>query len=262
VSRTLRAEWTKLRTVPSTGWLLLATVLATTIVAAAIADGSHPPPCQPGLPCAADTPRLALYGARVGQVAAVVLAVLAVTGEYTAGLIRQTLAATPGRYRALAAKTAVSVAAAMAAGALAVVCSLAVAAQIFAARGYTEASGYPPLRLTDPAALRAAVGTVVYFGLVALLSSGVATVLRDSAAALIAVFALLFAFPILAATVNNVTWQRRLHQWSPMDAGLGIQATTDLAHLPLTPGAGLAVLAAWAAGAAMLGGLLFRYRDA
>jgi ABC-2 type transport system permease protein len=76
------------------------------------------------------------------------------------------------------------------------------------------------------------------------------------------VFTLLFAFPILAATVNNVTWQRRLHQWSPMDAGLSIQATTDLAHPPLSPWTGLAVLAAWAAGAAMLGALLFRYRDA
>jgi len=65
--------------------------------------------------------------------------------------------------------------------------------QIFAARGYTEAAGYPPLRLTDPAALRASVGTVIYFGLVALLSAGVATVVRDSAAALIAVFTLLFA---------------------------------------------------------------------
>jgi ABC-2 type transport system permease protein len=261
VSRSLHAEWTKLRTVPSTGWLLLGTVLATTIVAAAIADGSQPPPCQPDLPCAADIPRLTLFGARVGQVAVVVLAALAVTGEYTTGLVHQTLAATPRRYRALGAKAAVSVAAGMAAGAVAVFCSVVVAAHIFAARGYTEAGGYPSLRPTDPAALRASVGTILYFGLVALLSAGVATVVRDSAAALIVVFTLLFAFPILAATVKDATWARRLHQWSPMDAGLSIQATTDMTRVPLQPWTGLAVLAAWAVGAAMLGALLFRYRD-
>ncbi len=33
--RALHAEWTKLRTVPSTGWLLLGTVLATTTMAPA-----------------------------------------------------------------------------------------------------------------------------------------------------------------------------------------------------------------------------------
>jgi ABC-2 type transport system permease protein len=112
---------------------------------------------------------LALYGTRAGQVTVAVLAVLAVTGEYATGLIRVTLAATPRRYRALGAKAAVAVAAAMAAGAVAVAGSLAIAAQIFSARGYTESAGYPLAHLTDPASLRAGAGTVIYFGLIALL---------------------------------------------------------------------------------------------
>lgn len=260
--RTLHAEWTKLHTVPSTGWLLVGTVLATTAMAAAVAAGVHLPPCRPGLPCTADTASLALYGTRVGQVTVVVLAALAVTGEYATGLIQVTLAATPRRYRALGAKAAVTVAASMAAGAASVACSIAVAAGIFATRGYTESSGYPQLRLTDPATLRASLGTVIYFGLIALLSAGVATAIRDSAATLTAVFTLLFAFPLFATVVNSATWQRRLHQWSPMDAGLNIQATTNLARLPLQPWTGLAVLAAWAAAAAILGALLFYNRDA
>ncbi len=260
--RALHAEWTKLRTVPSTGWLLLGTVLATTTIAAAVAAGVHLPVCRPGVPCAADTTSLALYGTRAGQVTAAALAVLAVTGEYATGLIRVTLAATPRRYRVLGAKAAVAVAAAMAAGAAAVASSLAIAAQIFSARGYTESGGYRLIHLTDPASLRASAGTVIYFGLIALLSAGIATVIRDSAAALTAVFTLLFAFPLIAIVVNSPAWQRRLHQWSPMDAGLNIQATTDLTHLPLKPWIGLAVLAAWAASALILGALLFRHRDA
>ena len=43
-------------------------------------------------------------------------------------------------------------------------------------------------------------------------------------------------------------------------AGLAIQATTGLNTLPISPWAGLGVLAAWAAGALLLGGLLFRMR--
>jgi ABC-2 type transport system permease protein len=46
-----------------------------------------------------------------------------------------------------------------------------------------------------------------------------------------------------------------------MSAGLAIQATTNLASLPLSPRAGLGVLAAWAAGTLVAGGLLLRLRD-
>jgi ABC-2 type transport system permease protein len=47
-----------------------------------------------------------------------------------------------------------------------------------------------------------------------------------------------------------------------MTAGLDIQATTGLRSLPLSPWAGLGVLAAWAAAALLAGGLVLRLRDA
>ena len=43
---------------------------------------------------------------------------------------------------------------------------------------------------------------------------------------------------------------------------VGGQATTGLRSLPISPWAGLGVLAAWAAGALLVGGLVFRLRDA
>jgi ABC-2 type transport system permease protein len=46
-----------------------------------------------------------------------------------------------------------------------------------------------------------------------------------------------------------------------MTAGLSIQATSGLSRLPLSPWAGLGVLAAWAAAALLTGGLLLRLRD-
>ena len=47
-----------------------------------------------------------------------------------------------------------------------------------------------------------------------------------------------------------------------MVAGLAIQATTGLNTLPISPWARLSVLAAWAAGALLLGGILLRSRVA
>ena len=86
--------------------------------------------------------------------------------------------------------------------------------------------------------------------------------MRDSAAAVGAALGLLYLFPIIAAVVTDPHWQRHLQQIGPMSAGLDIQATTGLRSLPLSPWAGLGVLAAWAAAALLAGGLLLRLRDA
>jgi ABC-2 type transport system permease protein len=103
---------------------------------------------------------------------------------------------------------------------------------------------------------------VLYLGLIALLSLGVATAVRDSAVAIGAVLALLFLFPILSSAITSPGLHRHLEQFSPMTAGQYIQATTNLRSLPLTPWQGLGVLAAWAAGAMLAGAMLLRFRDA
>ena len=110
--------------------------------------------------------------------------------------------------------------------------------------------------------LRAAAGTLLYLALIALLSLGVATTVRDSAVAIGSVLGLLYLFPILAAVVGGAGVQRHLDQIGPMTAGLEIQASTGLRHLPIGPWAGLGVLAAWAAAALLAGVLVLRLRDA
>jgi ABC-2 type transport system permease protein len=47
-----------------------------------------------------------------------------------------------------------------------------------------------------------------------------------------------------------------------MSAGLEIQASAGLRHLPAGPWAGLGVLAAWTSAALVAGGLVLRLRDA
>ncbi len=92
----LHAEWTKLRTVPSTGWLLL-TLIVLTVGASALATVVVKCPAS----CGEDTTKLSLTGILLGQAAVAVLAVLVMSGEYSSGMIRVTLTAVPRRATAL-----------------------------------------------------------------------------------------------------------------------------------------------------------------
>jgi ABC-2 type transport system permease protein len=178
------------------------------------------------------------------------------------GMIRTTLAAMPHRTTVLAAKAAALTGLVLTAGTIAVLASVLAGRLILPGQGFTPAHGYPPLSLGDGPVLRAAAGSVLYLTLIALLSLGIATAVRDSAAAIGAVLGLLYIFPIIAGVVIDPHWQRHLDQAGPMTAGLAIQATTSLRSLPLSPWAGLGVLATWATAALLAGGLLFRLRDA
>lgn len=254
----LHAEWTKLRTLPGTGWLLLAIVTATSAVSAA---SSASVTCA-SAGCGQDPARAALAGIDLGQALVAVLAVHVISSEYGTGLIGTTLIAMPGRTTVLAAKAVVVAAVAAVAGSIAVFASVISGWALLPGRGFTPAHGYRPLSLGDGQILRAATGSVLYLVLIALVSLGIATAVRDSATAIGLVLGLLYLFPIIAGTIGDPRWHRRLEQIGPMDAGLAIQNTVDLVGRPLGPWIGLSVLAGWSATMLLFGGLLLRSRDA
>ncbi len=252
----LHAEWTKLRTTPAAGWLAFAAVVLTAGLSAAVAaattytGGGH------------DLTKTALTGVDLGQTVLAILAVLTIGNEYGTGMIATTLTAMPRRATMLTAKATVLTAAALAAGAAAVLGSVLAGRLLLPGNGFTPTHGYTLLSLSDGPTLRAAAGSVLYLALITLLSLGIATTVRDSATAIGTVLALLYVFPILVSAVSNPNWQRHLQQISPMDAGLAIQNTTNLHHLPIAPWAGLGVLTAWTAAAMLAGTLTLKLRDA
>jgi ABC-2 type transport system permease protein len=254
----LRAEWTKLRTAPGALWLLLAVIVLTVALGTAAAAAAK---C-PAAGCGQDPAKISLTGVDAGQAVVAVVAVLMVSGEYSTGMIRTTLAAIPRRSVVLGVKAAIVAALVLATGTVAVLGSLLAGRLVLPGQGFTAAHGFAPLSLVDGPVLRAAAGSVLYLALIALLSLGIATAVRDSAVAIGLVLGLLYLFPIVAAVVTDKDLHRHLLQAAPMMAGLDIQATTGLRSLPLSPWAGLGVLVAWAAGALLLGGLLLRFRDA
>jgi ABC-2 type transport system permease protein len=255
----LHAEWTKLRTVQGTFWLLAAIAVLTIAVSiAAVAATS----CPAGMTCPVDTGKLSLTGVQLGQAIVAILAVTAVCAEYSTGMMHVTLAAMPNRLVVLAAKASLVTCVVLVAGAIAVLGSVLAGGLILPGHGFTAARGFPVLSLADGTVLRAAVGSVLYLGLIALLSTGVAFLIRDSAVAIGSALALLYLFPILGSFIGDAQWQRRFDRWAPTTAGLAIRATTGLRSLPISPWSGLGVLAIWAAGALIAGGLMLRLRDA
>lgn len=259
----LHAEWTKLRTVPSTAWLLLGTVGLMIAVGAAAAVGPDTDSCGVvGPECPADLPRLSLTGIWLGQAVVAVLAALAVTNEYGTGMITATLTAHPRRVPALLAKAGVVTALALGAGTLAVAGSLFAGWAILPTGGFTAGSGHPWLSLTTEPTLRAGAGTVLYLGLVAVLSLGIGTIVRDTAGAVATVLGLLYLFPLATMLVSDPDWRDWLERIGPATAGRAVQATTGLEQLPIGPWAGLAVLAGWAVAALLLGAVALHTRDA
>ena len=252
--RVLRCEWTKLRTLPSTGWLLLGAVVATVAVGFAITaslDYSH---CD--APCVTDPGKLSLAGVRLGQVAVIILAVLGVTAEYSTRTIEPTLAAVPRRTFVVVGKLVTLVALAVLAGAI------AAAGSVAAARAALPHTGFPQLSLSDHLLQRAALGTALYLGLVAALGVGLGLLLRDTAGAVIVALAMIYGSSVVAGLVSDPRWQHRLHRFSPMDAGLAIQATRNVGAEHIGPWAGIGVLSAYAVAVVVAGLVTFHLRDA
>lgn len=98
----LASEWTKIRSVRSTVWALVAMFLTSvgigTLVVVGVnsADYSVMPVLAPGF-----------YGLMFGQLAIISLGVLVITSEYSTGMIRTTMTACPRRTRVLTAKAIV-----------------------------------------------------------------------------------------------------------------------------------------------------------
>jgi ABC-2 type transport system permease protein len=260
LSDALRAEWTKLRTVSGTVWILAAICVLTVAVGAATAAATR---CGAGTRCVIDPTRVSLTGIEIGQAVVAVLAVLMISGEYSSGMIRTTFIAMPRRWTVLAAKAMVLTGLVLAAAAAAVAGSLAAGWLILTGNGLTAAHGFAVVSLDHGPTVRAAVGSVCYLALVGLLSLGIAAIVRESAAATGAALGMLYVPPVIALFLGSEpTWQRWVERYTPTNAGLAILNTTGPRNLAIGPWAGLGVVAAWAAAALLAAGLLLRLRDA
>jgi ABC-2 type transport system permease protein len=257
--RAMNAEWTKLRSVRSTGWSLAGFLLLTVLFAMLVCATTETEGGGPG-GGDEDVVMFSLFGMYFGQLAAMTFAVIAVTSEYGTGLIRTTFAANPRRRTVLAAKALVVAVPVLVVGLVASFASFFVGQALLHANGYVEANGYPAASLADGATLRAVVGTGFYVTAVALLGLGVGAILRHTAAAITVMAGLVF-LPVIASSIlagSVADWLERL---CPTVAGFAVQATTDT-EFAIAPLAGLGVSFAYAAAALLAAFWLIQRRDA
>jgi ABC-type transport system involved in multi-copper enzyme maturation permease subunit len=192
----------------------------------------------------------------LGQLVIVVLGALVLSAEYSTGMIRTSLIAMPRRI-------VIYVAKAVAFGAVALVVSLATAFTAFFLGQALLASTHHSATLAGPGVLRAVIGSALYLTLCGLFAFAAAAIIRNTAATITAMIGLLFVLPVL---VNWLPWSNDLVRWLPTSAARAISATIwnagpQNSHL-FSPGGQFAVFAVYTAVLLVVGGILFRKRDA
>jgi hypothetical protein len=241
-SQVARMEWIKLRSLRSTWWALAVTVAGAIGIAAAVGVNTRD--------AAADLTNNALAGISLGLLVIGVLGVLAMTGEYSSGMIRATLAAIPNRPLVLAAKAAVF-------GVLALAVGEAAAFIAFFAGGATLPGRIPAPALGQPGVLRAVVMTGAGFCLVGLIGLGLGAIIRHTPAAIAVLVGGVYVVAQIVAAAAHA-----LMGYVPISIVANSLGTTQPLPGMLSPWAGLGVLCLYAAVTLGVGGWLLARRDA
>lgn len=253
--RVIRSEWTKLRSLRSTVWSLSVAVLMLLLLALLIPLAVV---AQLDQLKAEDIETLEAVGPSLGgsmfaQMAVGVLGVLLISGEYSTGMIRATLAAVPKRLPALWAKVIVFSATVFVLMTIACVASFLIGQAVFATKDFD--SGF-----SDPGVARAVFGTAFYITSVGLLGMALGALLRHTAGAIAALFGVLLVLPIVFGLLPQ-SYGGSLMKYLPLLAGEAF-ATVRGTPEGLSPLAGfLAVCLYWVVGLA-LAAFLLKKRDA
>jgi ABC-type transport system involved in multi-copper enzyme maturation permease subunit len=253
VRHAVRSEVTKILTLRSTTITFGITVLAALLVTGLATNAAlhH----RPGYYVGFDPTQLSLTGLVVAGLTGGVFGALLVTGEYSSGTIRSTLAAMPRRPLVLVAKTGVTAAATV------VFCELLSFVSFFLGQAILS-GGAPSASLGSPGVLRAVAMTGVFIALMALMSFGFGLIFRSTAASIAAFAGVVFVLPLVMQGISqydvrylptNILLKSIMSTVPAGRGGLGG---------PVSPAVGLLLMAAYAATAIAVGAVLFARRDA
>ncbi len=236
ISRYLKGEWTKLRTLPST-WrtaLFAATLALSFTVIVDFAEAGHWHANTAAQRQAFDATSASLFGIIIAATLLGALAVRTVTAEYATGMIRTTFSAMPSRPGVLAAKAATV-------GTFVLPIALLTELAGFTLGQRILASKHIQVALTHPGVPRAILLGAIAASLVAIIGVGIGGLMRHTAGA---------TTTLVLIIVGDVTLGQLLpaglRQYLP---GTAVQAaiTGHRSGGLLTPDAAIAVLGAYAA---------------
>jgi ABC-2 type transport system permease protein len=186
----LTSEWIKLRSVRSTSLVLLFAAAAAVGIGYLVThvDATHWPTMSAAARAAFDPVGDSFAGLGLAQLAFGALGVLAISSEYTTGLIRTTFAAVPRRRAVIAAKATVVGVATLLAGEL-------IAFATFFTGQWALSAQHLNVSLAHPGALRGVLAAGFYLPVMAWVGLGLGAVIRHTAGAITAMVGLVFLLP-------------------------------------------------------------------
>ena len=235
-TQVLWSEWTKLRSVRSTWWLVALAVVLTAGVGVAISVAAAGEPSSSALPAYVAT-RSAI-GTILAQLALGTLAVLVISGEYGSGMIRTSMAVVPRRLPVLSAKITVYVALVLPVTALTSLATFLLGQVAWRSHGRAAVS------LGEPTVARIVFGAALYLTVAGVCALAIGTLLRSTAGGITVVAGLFFVVPtVIQAMPSQIADAAR---FLPSNAGGGLsRIATSSRSLP--PWQGFALLCGYAA---------------
>ncbi|MFK4693030.1 ABC transporter permease [Streptomyces pristinaespiralis] len=257
------AEWLKLWSLRSTGWSLLVAALAVLAFNAGKAwdNVRYWPEGEPGYAerfIADGIPLMHAFTADAGTVmmlAAGAFGALAVTGEYSTGLVAITFAAVPARRSVMTAKVCVVATVMTVFGVLVAVTSFASTQAILA----TEGAG---VSIDRPGAVRVIVASALLAPVSALVGTALGTLLRHGAGAVVGSVVILLLLPVVLDDGRH--WSAVLAHAMPYEAWLRLvdvpYGGPGIVH-PWSAGGAWTVYAVWALASAAVAVTAVHRRD-
>jgi ABC-2 type transport system permease protein len=257
--RTLRSEFTKVRSVRSTYWSLFLMVVAAAAWSVAYTVATvHQWPTMSALDRTSfDATQDSVLGlALLGQLVIVVFGALMITSEYTTGMIRTSLTVMPRRAVVYWSKLAVFAAVSLA-------LSLVTSFGTFYLGKALLAPTHVTMSLSNPAQLRSVLVTALYVEVCGLFAYGVGAIVRNTAVGLTFAYGVLALLPQLLKVLPGSLYHV-LVRWVPGGDALAVMTATNGSHPPnmFSAWGELAVFAFYAIVLVLIGAAQFSRRDA
>jgi ABC-2 type transport system permease protein len=250
---TVRSELTKILSVRSTYWTLLAQAVASIAWAVLDCAGTVAHGAGPGF----NATGASLMGeVALGELIIVVLGALVITSEYSTGMIRTSLSSMPRRGVLYAAKAIVFAAVTLTISLVTSFVDFFVGQAILSGKHYNAT-------LAQPGVLRAVLLSAAIVTVFGLLAYGAGAVIRHSAGAITSILGVIFLIPLLAQALPS-SWYNTMVRWLPGGDALTpiARSAPRVSHYLFSAWGEFAVFSGYAVVLLAIGAWLFTRRDA
>jgi len=278
----IASEFTKLRSVRSTYWTVGSLIVVSVGLAAAIGAGAasdlH---SNPGDKAGFDATLTSLFiFFELGQLIIAVIGAMAITSEYSTGMIRTSLTAMPRRGTVYLSKLLVFTGVALVISLVtsflaffagqAVLSGTGVSASLFHSTTIPAHANVTPSSvsfigttvISSGTVLSAVIGTALFVTAAAVIAFGLGAIIRHTAGAVASAIGLLFVLPIIFQVLPH-TWRWDLMRFFPDAAGRVLSVTVGVPDQHMwSAWPQFLVTVIWAVVLVGIGAYLFRKRDA